>query len=159
MYPASAGKWLVQVSYSLNVPMSFLFPDYDAKRNFPEHSGPLHPCRVNETIASTVCFDMADGLSIDRTVNITHCGAFYLYQLSAFTCKNGFPILLRSMKTGPPDTTQNCSIKGIGVLIIYVEGGNGNLKGADIFHQNFPHFPPDIKKFLSREEEIKVLKE
>jgi hypothetical protein len=147
MYPASAGKWLVQVSYSLNVPMSFLFPDYDAKRNFPEHSGPLHPCRVNETIASTVCFDMADGLSIDRTVNITHCGAFYLYQLSAFTCKNGFPILLRSMKTGPPDTTQNCSIKGIGVLIIYLEGGQWEFEGGR-------YFPPKFSTFSTRHQNI-----
>ncbi len=111
-------------SYSLNVPFSLLHYS-DAERNYFDssaenlpcsgNSGPLHPCHVDETIASTVCFDLtADGLIIGRAVNITHCGAFYLYQLSPFTCKNGIPNLLRSMKPGPPNTIQNCGIKGRG---------------------------------------------
>ena len=130
-------------NYSLNVPFSLLHYS-DPERNYfdssaeslpcSENRGPLHPCRVSETIASTVCFDVTgDSGIIGRAVNITHCGAFYVYQLSPFTCKTGIPYLRRSMKTGPPNTTQNCGIQGRSTRIIYVEGGQWEFEGRRTF--------------------------
>ena len=71
---------------------------------------PLHPCRANETITSTVCFNNTNGRSIGRTVNITNCGSFYVYQLFQLTCKKNSATISRTYTKSDP-LHMNCNVR------------------------------------------------
>ena len=76
-----------------------------ANKECSKNGVPLHPCRVYESIMSTVCFNNTFGRSIGRTVNITNCGSFYVYQLFQLNCKKNSATISRTFK---PHT--NCNV-------------------------------------------------
>ena len=74
----------------------------------PNQTSPLHPCNIYETITSTFCFKQF----VAHSVNITHCGLRYVYQLPLFRCKKsktGF--LFRRNNMDPSNTTCNHTVK------------------------------------------------
>ena len=106
-------------SYPLNVPFSFEstvgvheFFDSPEKISCSRNNAPDHPCQVHDTITSKLCFQVNNEITVGRTVTITLCGSFYMYQLLQFPCKGDTPNLQRLMKTVPPDRTCNVSTKG-----------------------------------------------
>ena len=74
--------------------------------NLTEHSelqtrGTLHPCNVCETIRSTYCFEDLSLSSLvwfrlDRALNITQCGSFYVYQLPQQLCTKNITLFRKS---------------------------------------------------------------
>ena len=77
----------------------------------PNQTSPLHPCNVYETIGSTFCFKPRR--FVGHSVNITHCGATYVYQLPQFRCKKNIAgFLFRRYDMDPPKTSCNDSTKG-----------------------------------------------
>ena len=88
---------------------SFHIADSTGSIACPNQTGPLHPCNIYMTITSTFCFKQ----SVGHSVNITHCGSRYIYQLPQFRCRqNETGYLIRLNNTGPPSTACNDSIKG-----------------------------------------------
>ena len=81
----------------------------------PRDGVPEHPCRVHQTITSKLCFETSRNVRIGRSVNITNCGSFYVYQLLQFTCNEDTSTLQRWMVDKPRDN--NCSIRPTGKLL------------------------------------------
>ena len=77
----------------------------------------VHPCRVHETVTSKLCFQVSSNVTIGRSVNITNCGSFYVYQLLQFTCKDDIPTLQRWEDDRPQDN--NCNVRPTGKLLVY----------------------------------------
>ena len=76
-----------------------------------------HPCHVHETVTSTLCFEVSRKVRIGRSVNITNCGSFYVYQLLQLTCKDNTTNFRRRKKNGPQDSS--CNVRPTGKLLVY----------------------------------------
>jgi hypothetical protein len=106
--PRPKNGWY-RFQHSLNevieLPHEFLNDILNSSKNIRcPHTAPLHPCREYDTLNSAVCF-RGIGKNFGRAINITHCGAFYVYQLPQFLCKNGLSQFERWNVTGLPNTT------------------------------------------------------
>ena len=109
--------------YRLNAPFSSNHIDGHSKFlgspeniSCPRNGVPEHPCRVHETITSKLCFEVSRNVRVARSVNITNCGSFYVYQLFQFTCKEDTSTLQRREIDKPRDN--NCSIRPTGKLLV-----------------------------------------
>ena len=111
-------RYRVNAAFSLN-------KDFDSRLKFlglseniscPRDGVPEHPCRVHETITSKLCFETSHNVRIGRSVNITNCGSFYVYQLLQFTCNEDTSTLQRWVVDKPRDN--NCSIRPTGKLLV-----------------------------------------
>ena len=110
--------------YRVNAAFS-LDKDFDSNPKFlglseniscPRDGVPEHPCRVHQTITSKLCFEVSRNVKIGRSVNITNCGSFYVYQLVQFTCKEDTSTLQRREVDKPRDN--NCRIRRTGKLLV-----------------------------------------
>ena len=117
-YKQSKSDWY-RFKYRLNAPFS-LNRDFNDETKFlglsqniscPRYGVPEHPCRVHETITSKLCFEVSRNVRIGRSVNVTNCGSFYVYQLLQFTCKEDASTLKRWKLDNPRD--DNCNIRPI----------------------------------------------
>ena len=86
----------------------------------PNQTSPLHPCNVYETIGSTFCFNPRRFVA--HSVNITHCGSTYVYQLPQFRCKKKkpdfyFADMIWILQIPPAMTVQKVSYVRVGVNV------------------------------------------
>ena len=122
-YKLPKSDWY-RFKYRLNAPFT-LNKDFDGELKFlglskniscPRYGVPDHPCRVHEKITSKLCFEVSSNIRIGRSVNITNCGSFYVYQLLQFTCKEDTSTLRRWKLDDPREN--NCNVRPTGKLLV-----------------------------------------